>query len=497
MPTRQEYSARLLPLLREGFRLHPLLPAPDRVFSIEELADHLGGILEELERQHLGASSHIQALLAERPTEPWDGHGELAFLLYYLHHPPPELRREIDALPGLQVVWDAMAAVAAPSPFTPDSFAALVAALPTEEIVLCNEWGDIYGIGKYEQLDPGWSWTLKNVVMNYLPKWAGNGYGITDFVIRDWTRPLALQPGSDGQVRIAILGDWGSGMYTLNGLEGKNGPACAVMDTLCKLTPPPDYLIHLGDTYYAGTDPIRSPVREEAHHLIEILEQYPSVAKRGYCFTLNSNHEMYGGGYGYFGTALSHPLFSGQNGCSYFALAFENWIIVGIDSAYFDPSILYMAGGLGDETNPQYPFLKEIDASGKDVILLSHHTGLSTDGASSSDYLWEDVTGVVTPDFWYYGHTHLGVAYSGKAYSGPMRTRCIGHGSMPFAVPPGMAKCKQNVQWYSQTPLDPATTPHPLYYSQRARNGFAMLTLSKGGITEQVYDIGNTIPTKL
>jgi hypothetical protein len=496
MPTRQDYAARLLPLLTEGLGPHLLSAAPGEVFSIAELADTLGGILEELERQHLGASSHIRALMAEQPTEPWDGHGGLAFLLYYLHNPPPELRAEIDALPELKVVWDAMAAAAAPSPFTPGSFGALAASLPTQALVKCNEWGDIYGTGKYEQLDDGWAWTLKNDAMNHLPKWAGNGYGIADFVKHDWKQPLSLQPGSDGQVRIAIIGDWGSGEYTLSGLANKRGPAFAVMDTLGKLTPPPDYLIHLGDTYYSGTDANRSPVREEADHLIAALKQYPSLAKPGHCFALNSNHEMYGGAYGYFGTALAHPLFSGQKGCSYFALAFGNWIIAGIDSAYFDPSNLYMAGGLGDKTlDPQYAFLKQLKTSGKKLILLSHHTGLSTDGASPSDYLWNDVTSVVAPDYWYWGHTHLGAAYSSKAHSGNMRTRCIGHSSMPFAIPPGMEKCQQNVDWYSATPLDPSTALQAPYYSRpRAKNGFAMLTLGKDAISEQAYDIGNTTP---
>jgi hypothetical protein len=76
-----------------------------------------------------------------------------------------------------------------------------------------------------------------------------------------------------------------------------------------------------------------------------------------------------------------------------------------------------------------------------------------------------------------------------------MRTGCIGHGSMPFAIPPGMDGCRQYVDWYSQTPLDPSPVFQALYYSQpRARNGFVMLTLSRNGMTEQVYDIGNTTP---
>ena len=341
-----------------------------------------------------------------------------------------------------------------------------------------------------------WAWTLKNDLMNHIPKWAGKSYGIADFVSQDWKQPVARKPGKDGQVRIAIIGDWGTGKYRLNGLADKDGPACAMMNTLKKLSTPPDYLIHLGDTYYSGTGPNRSPVGEEAHHLIDVLGMYPTLAKAGQCFTLNSNHEMYGGAYGYYSPALSHPLFSSQKGCSYFALEFENWIIAGIDSAYFDPSSLYMAGGLGDKAkNPQYKFLRQIKAGGKKVIMLSHHTGLSTDGRNPSKHLWNDVTSVITPDYWYWGHTHLGAVYSSHAYSGGMKTRCIGHSSMPFAIPPGMEKCRQNVAWYSDSPLDSTSTLQVLPYSRpRAKNGFAMLTLKKGGITEQVYELGNTKP---
>jgi len=333
-------------------------------------------------------------------------------------------------------------------------------------------------------------------LMNHIPKWFGKGYGIADFVKHDWNQPVALQPGSDGPVRIAIIGDWGSGKYKLNCLADKDGPACAVLDALRKLATPPDYIIHLGDTYYSGTGPNRSPAREETHHLVDILKLYPGLAKPGHCFTLNSNHEMYGGAYGYYSSALSDPLFSSQQGCSYFALEFGDWIIAGIDSAYFDPSTLYMNGGLGAKTiNPQYQFLQQVKASGKKVIVMSHHTGLSTDGGSPSKYLWKDVTDVVTPDYWYWGHTHLGAVYSSKAYSGNVRCRCIGHSSIPFAIPPGMDKCRENVDWYSDSALECGKELQALYYSQpRAKNGFAILTLSEDGITEEVYDIGNTKP---
>ena len=496
MPTRKEYSERIQPLLSEGFSSQNLTAPAEERFSIDDLANTLGAILEELEQQHVGASTNVQALMASETTEPWAGDGELAFLLYFLHNPPPELREEIDALPALKLVWDTLEAVAPPSPFTPDSFDTLSSSLPEGATVKCNEWGDIYGTGKYEQLDIGWAWTLKNVLMNHIPRFFGKGYGIADFKKHNWNTPVMLEPGSDGQVRIAIIGDWGSGKYKLNGLADNDGPACAVMNTLTRLSPPPDYIIHLGDTYYSGTGPNRTPNGEETHNLVEMLKLYPNLAKPGHCFSLNSNHEMYGGAYGYYDTALSDPLFSSQQGCSYFALEFGDWIIAGIDSAYFDPSVLYMSGGLGNKSkNPQYQFLQQVKARGKKVIVMSHHTGLSTDGGSPSRYLWNDVTSVVTPDYWYWGHIHLGAVYSTHAYSGSINSRCIGHSSMPFAIPPGMKKCQTNVNWYSNTPLESGEELEAFFNSQpRAKNGFAMLTLSENGITEQVYDIGNTTP---
>lgn len=497
MPTRDEYRARLIPRLQEGLAPLPQdgVAAATEGFSVETLADELGGILEELERQHRGASAHVQALAAGQQVEPWDGHGELAFVLYYLHHPPAQLRAEIDATPALRQVWDAMEAVAAESSFDPASLAQLAASLPAGGMVRCNKWGDIYGLGQYEQLDPRWAWTLKNTVLNHLPRWMGAGFGIAEFVRADWSEPLPLQAGADGRVRIAILGDWGSGTYALPGLPDPDGPACAVMDTLAGLDAPPDYLIHLGDTYYSGTGPNRSPSGEVADNLVGILRRYPALARTERCFTLNSNHEMYGGAYGYYRTALADPLFAGQRGCSYFALEFGEWIVAGIDSAYFDPSSLYMDGGLGNPADdPQFQFLAQLAASGKRVILMSHHTGLQTDGSAPSKYLWHDVTRMLTPEYWYWGHTHLGMVYNGTSLANPVKARCIGHGSMPFAVPPGM-QGNTRVDWYSQTPLvEAAALQVPYYTRPRARNGFAVLTLSADGIEERIYEIGRTTP---
>ncbi len=71
MPTREEYSERIRPLLTEGFRSEMLTASADEeAFSLGDLAGTLGAILEELERQHLGASANVRSLMASQTSEP-------------------------------------------------------------------------------------------------------------------------------------------------------------------------------------------------------------------------------------------------------------------------------------------------------------------------------------------------------------------------------------------------------------------------------------------
>ncbi|HKB58661.1 MAG TPA: metallophosphoesterase [Gallionellaceae bacterium] len=487
MSTQQQYHDQLHALLSRR-----LAGAAGKMFSgdeIHKLAGALAGAVAELETHHQSASPHLQALLAGEQPEPWGGPGELAFMLYYLHHPSGQMRAAIDARPALKIAWEAMAEVAPASPFTPDDVEKLRARVTDGEKVLCTAWGEILSFETYERLDPDWAWPIMNYVLNFLPRWLDEKTtGLAPFVTADWTRPVPLAPGRDNKVRIALMGDWGTGPYTLTGMDSRDGPALEIMRALAALPEPPDYLIHLGDTYYSGTGAGRMPEHEERQNLLDVWKQYAAIARPGHCFALNGNHEMYGGLYGY-QKVLADGLFSAQRGCSYFALEFGDWIIAGIDSSYFDTSVLYLDGSLGEESDPQYEFLRKIKALGKKVILLSHHNAISTDGASASPKLWNQVTGIVFPDYWYWGHWHLGVAFSEHAYSGPIKTRCVGHGAIPFANPPGMLACAGNIAWYAHTA--PAA---PGAFQPRAKNGYAVLTLTPSGITEEFYEVGTSKP---
>ena len=98
----------------------------------------------------------------------------------------------------------------------------------------------------------------------------------------------------------------------------------------------PHLTIHLGDVYYAGTGD------QEQHQFVNLWPK-GSIGS----LALNSNHEMYSGANPYFKAIAGSP-FGLQNGCSYFALENNNWVIVGLDSAYFSPEDgLYMDGSLG------------------------------------------------------------------------------------------------------------------------------------------------------
>src|SRR5436190_13747129 len=141
------------------------------------------------------------------------------------------------------------------------------------------------------------------------------------------------------EATIAVVGDWGGG----------NAAAQGVADQIKKIAP--DHIIHLGDVYYAGTP-------KETNE--RFLKYWPTPKDPGKSFALNSNHEMYGGGYGYFDITL--PTF--QQPASYFNLANKNWRLIGLDTGYDEhelhaPQAEWLAGQLQDD--------------GRKNILFTHH----------------------------------------------------------------------------------------------------------------------------
>jgi len=316
--------------------------------------------------------------------------------------------------------------------------------------------GQIWGTGKYQQLDPGWAeagavW-LEHVFTGKHP-FPNNP-------------PVIPIPDS---VQIALAGDWGTGDWRS---PANPAPSTDVARHMAFLQP--DITAHLGDVYYAGTS------EQEQHLLVDLWPAGPEG-----CFTLNSNHEMYSGGSPYFDVALAAPKFALQKQSSFFALENDKWIIVGLDSAYYSSEAgMYMDGSLGND-GVQVEFLKAQVEKDKRVIVLTHHNGLSDDG-SATNTLWDQVMSAFPanagPALWYWGHVHAGVVYHNHDPQGRnVPCRCCGHGALPWGLAP-VFNHPTNVLWYEKRPANDPDIP------ERVLNGFAILYLDGPNIVEVFYD---------
>jgi hypothetical protein len=199
---------------------------------------------------------------------------------------------------------------------------------------------------------------------------------------------------------VALVSDWGTG----------NAHARAVGEQIRRCAP--QHVIHLGDVYYAGTP------REVQRNFLDVWKEVGPPAAR--YWSLNANHDMYSGGYGYFGHLL--PAF-GQR-ASYFSLQNGHWRLVGLDSAYVN-------GSLAPE---QLPWLDAQLTGRERSIVLTHHHLLSP-FRKRGDRLEESLDRFMASGRifgWFWGHEHHLFEFADHR---GVKCRCIGHGSLPY-VPP-------------------------------------------------------------
>jgi hypothetical protein len=225
--------------------------------------------------------------------------------------------------------------------------------------------GTLLGCRKWELLDLLWSEALL--------KWIENLRHHATF----GTDPAMVT--MDREVTLAIAGDWGTGPFN------SHAPAVSVANQMQLANA--DFTIHLGDVYYAG-----SHSQEDTD-----MAGWP-MGTHG-SFTLNSNHEMYSGAHGYFKELAAR--FPGQQGTSYFALINDDWLIVGLDTAYAsDVMNLYMDGTLN---KPQIEWMKGLPKR-KKLMVLSHHQGFDITGHHKTA-LYQPVCDALgrEPDYWYWG----------------------------------------------------------------------------------------------
>jgi hypothetical protein len=214
------------------------------------------------------------------------------------------------------------------------------------------------------------------------------------------TAPASPDPVPD-TLRVAILGDWGSGLY--------GAPVCAA--SIQHDRRGYGALLHLGDVYYSGTE------GEVTDRFLNLWPKIPGAISRA----CNSNHEMYTGGHAYFRLTLRK---FGQR-ASYFALQNAHWLLVGLDSAYEDGALAH----------GQVEWLNRLieGAGDRRVILFTHHQLFSW--ASPTRWTMESQLSPLLDGkklfAWYWGHEHRCVLYDRHPRWG-LHGRCVGHGGYPY-----------------------------------------------------------------
>ncbi len=213
------------------------------------------------------------------------------------------------------------------------------------------------------------------------------------------TTPVAVDDPLPNSCRLAMIGDWGTGLY---------GAPKIAADIITRA--PFDVLLHLGDVYYSGTP---EEVRDR------FLSMWPFEAGRLHR-ALNSNHEMYSGGFAYFDMTL--PRF-GQK-ASYFAMQNDHWLLIGLDTAYVDH----------DMDPQQVAWLEAIvGARGNRKVVLFSHQQLFSLFDSAGERLAARLAPLLRKHqitAWYWAHEHQCVLYDRDPEFG-LTARCLGNGGIP------------------------------------------------------------------
>src|SRR5262249_3547963 len=189
----------------------------------------------------------------------------------------------------------------------------------------------------------------------------------------------------------------------------------------------PEITIHLGDVYYSGTP-------EEFQRYFLGAEDWPRGTDK--TFVLNSNHEMYSGGAGYFGVAL--PAFRQE--ASFFCLENPHWRIVAVDTGYYArtfPLLELLLSGLIRLHDENKKWLRDVvfadPRDRRPVILLGHHPAFS---AFDTEYprLLDDLSAYLDRVLlWFWAHEHRFAAYAPHSLGGApvVPPPVIWHGPMP------------------------------------------------------------------
>ena len=441
---------KIVAQITEKLLLHPLTDLSDVRGEINQLGSYLQACETKL----------IRLMNGEHPSDTEPGSTQYGLALYILDTTHPVLRRLLD-FPETQITSAMLEAWKA----------------EVEGPGAIDYDGSLIARSKFGNLDAGWVTSLIYYIalkldVREVSSWAQFG-----------TTPATISVTGD-TVKIALVGDWGSGDWTDGAVVC---PALEVIDQVKSQAP--DYTIHLGDVYYAGT----AGFLDSDEEVTNFVNSWVSGSQGS--FMLNSNHEMYSGAQGFFGKGLKAAPFALQQNTSYFALQSDEWIIIALDTAYYDKSSLFMNGALTDDN--QINFIKSLNTTGKKVIAITHHNPTNVEGTETAQLpLWNQLVSALgrPPDFWYWGHVHNGIVYSDQSFPAQngVKARCAGHGAIPFGVAYGLQNAGgttiPSVEYFTHELLSSVYENTDVQQANRVLCGFAMLTLGPDTINEQFID---------
>ncbi len=299
--------------------------------------------------------------------------------------------------------------------------------------------------------------------------------------------PLPAEYEIADDARVVIVGDWGTGIPRAQ--QVAKFIAEEVADALAHGHEA--HVVHLGDIYYSGTE-------EEVRRHVLAAGMWPVTSEQARAgvtsWSLNGNHDMYGGGFGYFQTLLGDPRFAKQsspNGkpTSFFRLRSPSWDLLALDTSWSKD--LLSIGFVGVLEDPQLGFAERVAGeSERKLMLLSHHQPISV-------YDPEDTIGTILPaklapvlanertTAWLWGHEHRCMGFEEELHV--KFPRCIGHGGVPVLM--------------EHKPGDPV--PRPGLWEERGfseyrgdnwgRMGFAVLDLEGPSMSVRYRDEEGTL----
>jgi hypothetical protein len=279
-------------------------------------------------------------------------------------------------------------------------------------------------------------------------------------------RPAEFEIADDA--RLVLVGDWGSG------LPGARSVAVHMQEEIAAALAEQRqvHVIHLGDVYYSGLE------SEDRRRFLDLWPVTSEQAAAGVTsWSLNGNHDMYSGGFGYFTTLLGDDRFSKQRSpdgpaTSFFRLHSPSWEFVGLDTAW--DSNVVSTGQSGVLEDPQGAYAAQVAAaSERKLVLFSHHQLASVyDPSDLGTTLPHKLAPLLAGDrvtAWWWGHEHRAIAY--EATGGVKFPRCLGNGGVPIlADPPPPAGSDPGITWRS------TRTTHS-HGKNWTRFGFAVLDL--------------------